>query len=333
MTRPGVDYVAPVAQVGLVPGAGRPVERGWLATFHDEGGPVRGVRRHDHAARVGRRHGCGRSTWTWTSSRTRPAGCGSTTRTSSPSTGSSSATPTRSWGSRPPLATGSANWSRGVRRRSTAVPGAGSPSSSVSPPDPRSPSRARWRRVRPRRPSTRSGPTSRGPASRRSSRRRLALERLGDVLAEDHAGGQRHRDRGGGDQREQALRGVEPAALGEQGQAAVDREAGQHRHDRGDDHDQRRHPQPAGDGVADQADEERGERRPARCGRSPRLVDRLRDRHRDGGDQRDRAPGSAWARTTRTRTPPRRSRPRAPPRRRSWMPVRPTGSSGRCRRR
>ena len=41
MTRPGVDYVAPVAQVGLVPGAGSPVERGWLATFHDEGGPVR----------------------------------------------------------------------------------------------------------------------------------------------------------------------------------------------------------------------------------------------------------------------------------------------------
>jgi uncharacterized protein len=41
MTRPGVDYVAPVAQVGLVPGPGSDVERGWLATFHDEGGPVR----------------------------------------------------------------------------------------------------------------------------------------------------------------------------------------------------------------------------------------------------------------------------------------------------
>jgi len=41
MTRPGVDYVAPTAQVGLVPGAGTDVERGWLATFHDVGGPVR----------------------------------------------------------------------------------------------------------------------------------------------------------------------------------------------------------------------------------------------------------------------------------------------------
>ena len=40
MTRPGKDYVAPTAQVGLVPGPGTPVERGWLATFHDEGGPV-----------------------------------------------------------------------------------------------------------------------------------------------------------------------------------------------------------------------------------------------------------------------------------------------------
>jgi hypothetical protein len=41
MTRPGVDYVAPVAQVGLVPAPGPAVQRGWLATFHDEGGPVR----------------------------------------------------------------------------------------------------------------------------------------------------------------------------------------------------------------------------------------------------------------------------------------------------
>jgi len=41
MTRPGVDYVAPVAQVGLVPPPGPAVGRGWLATFHDEGGPVR----------------------------------------------------------------------------------------------------------------------------------------------------------------------------------------------------------------------------------------------------------------------------------------------------
>lgn len=41
MTRPGVDYVAPVAQVGLVPAPGPDADRAWLATFHDEGGPVR----------------------------------------------------------------------------------------------------------------------------------------------------------------------------------------------------------------------------------------------------------------------------------------------------
>ena len=34
MTRPGLDYVAPTAQVGLGPGPGTDVERGWLATFH-----------------------------------------------------------------------------------------------------------------------------------------------------------------------------------------------------------------------------------------------------------------------------------------------------------
>ena len=38
MARPGADYVAPVDQVGLVPPA-LAGERGWLATFHDEGGP------------------------------------------------------------------------------------------------------------------------------------------------------------------------------------------------------------------------------------------------------------------------------------------------------
>jgi hypothetical protein len=34
MTRPGAEYVAPVDQVGLVPAAGDPAGRGWLATFH-----------------------------------------------------------------------------------------------------------------------------------------------------------------------------------------------------------------------------------------------------------------------------------------------------------
>jgi hypothetical protein len=41
MSRPGAEYVAPVDQVGLVPAAGAHDERGWLATFHAEGGPVR----------------------------------------------------------------------------------------------------------------------------------------------------------------------------------------------------------------------------------------------------------------------------------------------------
>jgi hypothetical protein len=41
MRRPGMEAVAATAQVGLVPGAGTDVERAWVATFHDEGGPVR----------------------------------------------------------------------------------------------------------------------------------------------------------------------------------------------------------------------------------------------------------------------------------------------------
>ncbi|MCW2764812.1 MAG: hypothetical protein JWO11_771 [Nocardioides sp.] len=40
MSRPGATYVAPVAQVGLVPAPGAPVDRGWLATFHAPGGVV-----------------------------------------------------------------------------------------------------------------------------------------------------------------------------------------------------------------------------------------------------------------------------------------------------
>ncbi|MGB0101933.1 MAG: DUF402 domain-containing protein [Nocardioides sp.] len=41
MSRPGATYVAPTRQVGLVPPTGGSApERGWLATFHDVGGPV-----------------------------------------------------------------------------------------------------------------------------------------------------------------------------------------------------------------------------------------------------------------------------------------------------
>ena len=39
-TRPGADYVAPYAQVGLVP-ADHLAERGWIAAFHSPGGKVR----------------------------------------------------------------------------------------------------------------------------------------------------------------------------------------------------------------------------------------------------------------------------------------------------
>ncbi|MFC7492835.1 MULTISPECIES: DUF402 domain-containing protein [unclassified Nocardioides] len=41
MVRPGATYVAPTNQVGLVPPPGPDAERGWLATFHAVGGPVR----------------------------------------------------------------------------------------------------------------------------------------------------------------------------------------------------------------------------------------------------------------------------------------------------
>ncbi|GAB3772033.1 hypothetical protein FB382_003006 [Nocardioides ginsengisegetis] len=42
MSRPGAEYVAQVDQVGLVPARTLPEEsRGWLATFHARGGPVR----------------------------------------------------------------------------------------------------------------------------------------------------------------------------------------------------------------------------------------------------------------------------------------------------
>jgi uncharacterized protein len=42
MSRPGASYVAATHQVGLVPPAAGPDhERGWLATFHDVGGPMR----------------------------------------------------------------------------------------------------------------------------------------------------------------------------------------------------------------------------------------------------------------------------------------------------
>ena len=41
MARPGATYVAPTHQACLVPPPGAAAERGWLATFHDVGGPLR----------------------------------------------------------------------------------------------------------------------------------------------------------------------------------------------------------------------------------------------------------------------------------------------------
>ena len=41
MVRPGATYVAPTDQVGLAPPPGAETDRGWLATFHARGGPVR----------------------------------------------------------------------------------------------------------------------------------------------------------------------------------------------------------------------------------------------------------------------------------------------------
>lgn len=41
MSRPGASYVAETNQLGLVPAPGADDGRGWLATFHDVGGPLR----------------------------------------------------------------------------------------------------------------------------------------------------------------------------------------------------------------------------------------------------------------------------------------------------
>jgi hypothetical protein len=41
MTRPGAEYVSPTDQLGLVPPVSwSDVDRGWLTTFHGEGGPL-----------------------------------------------------------------------------------------------------------------------------------------------------------------------------------------------------------------------------------------------------------------------------------------------------
>ena len=103
--------------------------------------------------------------------------------------------------------------------------------------------RAARRAARPVR--TRSGPTRRGPASRLSTRRASRLSGCATYSPRITPDGDRDRDRGGGGHRQQPAR-RRGAALPEQRQAAVDREAGQHRHHRRDHDDQRRHPHPPG---------------------------------------------------------------------------------------
>ena len=167
ITRPGVECVAPVDQAMLVPAAGRRRARGWLATFHcRHGGPGRGVRRHDHAAGVGRRRCCARSTSTSTWSAASPGGCGSTTRTSSPSTGSRFGYPDEVVAASV-VRLASAWWRRA--RRTTGCCRLARPSSPV-PSGLSDPPRRGLGRF-----AARSGPTRRGPASRLSSRRASRL--------------------------------------------------------------------------------------------------------------------------------------------------------------
>jgi hypothetical protein len=65
MVRPGAQYVAPVAQVVLVPPPGPDGQRGWLATFHAPGGPVQVY--VDMTRPPGTGRCCAPSTWTSTS--------------------------------------------------------------------------------------------------------------------------------------------------------------------------------------------------------------------------------------------------------------------------
>ena len=68
---------------GWCPGPGPRVERGWLATFHDEGGPVRVYVDMTTPAGLGRRRGAGGRPRPGRDPGPRRRGCGSTTRTSS----------------------------------------------------------------------------------------------------------------------------------------------------------------------------------------------------------------------------------------------------------
>ena len=116
----------------------------------------------------------------------------------------------------------------------------------------------------------------------------LALQRLGDVLAEDDAGGQRDGDRDGGDHRDDAAE----VLGGEQRQRLVDRQARQQRDDARDDDDQRRHPSASGHRVADEADQHGGEAG-GRGSSDLVLGERERRRHRRARRSRRSARGCA----------------------------------------
>ena len=117
---------------------------------------------------------------------------------------------------------------------------------------------------------------------------RLALERLSEVLAQDHAC--RERERGGerGCQLEHAV-----LAVREEGEPPIDVESRQQRHDRRDHHDERRDAEAAGGEVADRADGDgRGRRSPGRPdlggvdGQQDPLSERRDQGHRDQGAPR-----------------------------------------------
>ena len=146
---------------------------------------------------------------------------------------------------------------------------------------------------------------------------RLTLERLREVLTEDHAGRERERSGERGGELEHAV-----LALGQQREPSVDVESRQQWHDRGDHHDQRRDPEPSGDEVADGPDGDgRDGRAPGpadlRPGRRP--ADPLSERRRPGATATSERSGAydanakaAAARAAPSTVTPASARPAAP---------------------
>ena len=157
---------------------------------------------------------------------------------------------------------------------------------------------------------------------------RLTLERLREVLPEDHAGRERERGPERGGQLEHAV-----LALGQEGEPPVDVEARQERHDRGDHHDERRDPEATRNEVADGADGDGGDRGapgPADLGAVDGQQDALAERRRPGPPRPRTRSGAydanakaAAARAAPSTVTPASARPAAP----GLKLVRPTPSS------